>query len=163
MGGVGSNPSELEGFRSKPSEQGPSFQGSGVPHSNAEPRIEMGNLGQDSSELDLTSSLTAGKLQQNTTSDDLIADGTTSINSFIMCSTIPRNMVVPPDTRHRCTALGGCNRHTSRRLDRSSAESAGSFTHEISLEEHTWAMETFCSNSDDVPVGEHAPDLESAL
>ena len=38
MGGGGSNPSELERFRSKPSELGPSFQGSGMPHSDTEAR-----------------------------------------------------------------------------------------------------------------------------
>ena len=38
MGGVGSNTSELERFRSKPSELSPSFQGSGVSHSDAEAR-----------------------------------------------------------------------------------------------------------------------------
>ena len=48
---VGSNPSELERFRSKPSEPSPSLQGSGVPHSDAEARIEMGKSGNDASEL----------------------------------------------------------------------------------------------------------------
>ena len=57
MGRVGSNPLELE-------ELGPSYQGSGVPHPDAEARNEMGNLGKDASELgsDFKSDC-SGKLQ----------------------------------------------------------------------------------------------------
>ena len=51
MGGVGSSPSELERFRSNPSKLSPSFQGSGVPLSDTEARIEMGNPGNHASEL----------------------------------------------------------------------------------------------------------------
>ena len=59
MGGLGSNPSELERFRSKPSEPSPSLQGSGVPHSDAEARIEMGKSGKTLLSWDLTSNLIA--------------------------------------------------------------------------------------------------------
>ena len=51
MGGVGSNPSELERFRSKPTEPSPSLHRSAVPHSDAEARIEMGKSGNDAFQL----------------------------------------------------------------------------------------------------------------
>ena len=156
MGGLDPTPPRSRGFDRNPPSWVPPSRVPECRTPTPKPELRWETLEKTLVSWDLTS----GQFAQgncsivNTTSEDLMA----AISSFLMCSTIPQNMVVPPDTRHCCTALGGCDRHNSRRLERSTVESAGSFTRGILLEEHICAVETFGSTSDDVAVREHSPD-----
>ena len=90
---------------------------------------------------------------------DLIVDGTSAVNSFVIRSTPPWNMFVPLESTSWRTILAQINVALHVALEIRVVDSTGSFNNEIWLERHFHVKETFSVDSDDVSVCENVLDL----